>query len=48
MLLAYSRDYDDVSPLKGVTLGGGAHTLKVQAEARPAPSEQAAAPQALC
>jgi transglutaminase-like putative cysteine protease len=27
--LAWGRDYGDVSPLHGVILGGGAHTLKV-------------------
>jgi transglutaminase-like putative cysteine protease len=29
VVLAWGRDYDDVSPLKGVILGGGGHTLKV-------------------
>ena len=43
VLLAYGRDYDDVSPLKGVTLGGGAHSVAVQVEARPVPGEGAAA-----
>ena len=27
--LAWGRDYDDVSPIKGVILGGGRHSLKV-------------------
>ena len=27
--LAWGRDYDDVSPLRGVILGGGRHTLQV-------------------
>jgi transglutaminase-like putative cysteine protease len=27
--LAWGRDYDDVSPIKGVILGGGRHTLQV-------------------
>lgn len=29
VVLAWGRDYDDVSPLRGVILGGGGHTLKV-------------------
>lgn len=29
ILLAWGRDYDDVSPIKGVILGGGRHTLSV-------------------
>ncbi|AMV25366.1 Protein-glutamine gamma-glutamyltransferase [Gemmata sp. SH-PL17] len=29
ILLAWGRDYDDVSPLKGVILGGGQHAIKV-------------------
>ncbi len=36
VVLAIGRDYDDVSPLKGVTLGGGAHTVNVEVEVRPA------------
>jgi len=28
-LLAWGRDYDDVSPVKGVVLGGGQHSVKV-------------------
>ncbi len=27
--LAWGRDYDDVSPLKGVILGGGRHSIRV-------------------
>jgi transglutaminase-like putative cysteine protease len=27
--LAWGRDYDDVSPIKGVILGGGAHSVAV-------------------
>jgi hypothetical protein len=30
--LAWGRDYGDVSPLRGLILGGGAHTLKVGVE----------------
>ena len=29
ILLAWGRDYDDVSPIKGVILGGGAHSVRV-------------------
>ena len=28
--LAWGRDYADVAPIKGVTLGGGAHTITVE------------------
>jgi transglutaminase-like putative cysteine protease len=29
IVLAWGRDYDDVSPVKGVTLGGGSHGVEV-------------------
>jgi transglutaminase-like putative cysteine protease len=29
ILLAWGRDYDDVSPVKGVNLGGGRHSVRV-------------------
>jgi transglutaminase-like putative cysteine protease len=29
LVLAWGRDYDDVSPIRGVILGGGNHTVKV-------------------
>lgn len=32
ILLAWGRDYDDVSPLKGVILGGGQHTVTVSVD----------------
>jgi len=35
ILLAWGRDYDDVSPIKGVILGGGTHTVKVEVELNP-------------
>jgi transglutaminase-like putative cysteine protease len=35
IVLAYGRDYDDVSPVKGVTLGGGSHTVEVAVEVTP-------------
>lgn len=34
ILLAWGRDYDDVSPLKGVILGGGKHTVTVSVDVR--------------
>jgi transglutaminase-like putative cysteine protease len=44
ILLAWGRDFDDVSPIKGVILGGGGHTLHVAVDVvsvddpeRPAP-----------
>jgi transglutaminase-like putative cysteine protease len=33
--LAWGRDYGDVSPLRGLILGGGAHTLKVAVDMQP-------------
>ena len=35
IVLAFGRDYDDVSPVKGVTLGGGSHTVEVQVSVKP-------------
>jgi transglutaminase-like putative cysteine protease len=35
VVLGWGRDYDDVSPLKGVTLGGGAQTVSVNVAAHP-------------
>lgn len=35
VVLAYGRDYDDVSPVKGVTLGGGSHIVSVAVSVRP-------------
>jgi transglutaminase-like putative cysteine protease len=32
ILLAWGRDYDDVSPIKGVILGGGQHAVRVAVE----------------
>jgi transglutaminase-like putative cysteine protease len=37
VILAWGRDYDDVSPVKGVTLGGGQHEVEVSVEVRPEP-----------
>lgn len=36
LVLAWGRDYDDVSPIKGVILGGGSHTLTVAVDVIPA------------
>ncbi len=33
--LAWGRDYSDVSPLRGLILGGGSHTLKVSVDLAP-------------
>jgi transglutaminase-like putative cysteine protease len=33
--LAWGRDYGDVSPLHGLALGGGAHTLRVAVDMEP-------------
>lgn len=33
--LAWGRDYGDVSPLRGLILGGGAHTLSVEVDMEP-------------
>jgi transglutaminase-like putative cysteine protease len=35
ILLAWGRDYDDVSPVKGVILGGGQHTVHVAVDVVP-------------
>jgi transglutaminase-like putative cysteine protease len=33
--LAWGWDFGDVSPLRGLILGGGAHTLKVAVDMQP-------------
>jgi transglutaminase-like putative cysteine protease len=38
--LAWGRDFGDVSPLKGVVLGGGAHTVNVSVEVAPVDDEE--------
>lgn len=35
VLIAWGRDYEDVSPLKGVILGGGRHEVKVAVDVTP-------------
>jgi transglutaminase-like putative cysteine protease len=37
--LAWGRDYGDVSPLRGLILGGGSHTLKVAVDMEPLDAE---------
>jgi transglutaminase-like putative cysteine protease len=39
--LAWGRDFGDVSPLKGVVLGGGAHSVDVAVEVVPVDEEDA-------
>jgi transglutaminase-like putative cysteine protease len=39
--LAWGRDYGDVSPLRGLLLGGGGNTLKVEVDIEPLPSDVA-------
>jgi transglutaminase-like putative cysteine protease len=34
--LAWGRDYGDVTPVKGITIGGGKHTLAVDVRVGPA------------
>ncbi len=35
IVLAWGRDYDDISPIRGVLLGGGEHSLDVAVDVRP-------------
>lgn len=39
--LAWGRDYGDVTPVKGVALGGGRHTIEVEVRVVPALAEEA-------
>jgi transglutaminase-like putative cysteine protease len=39
VVLAWGRDYDDVSPIKGVILGGGRHSVAVSVDVVPAEFE---------
>ncbi len=36
LTLAWGRDYGDIPPVKGITMGGGKHTLEVDVRVRPA------------
>lgn len=38
LTVAWGRDYGDVTPLKGVILGGGEHSLTVSVDAEPLPA----------
>jgi transglutaminase-like putative cysteine protease len=40
ILLAWGRDYDDVSPVKGVVLGGGQHTVHVGVQVEKSPEHE--------
>jgi transglutaminase-like putative cysteine protease len=33
--VSIGRDYDDISPMRGVILGGGGHTLRVSVDVEP-------------
>ena len=33
--LGWGRDYDDVSPMRGVLIGGGSQELKVEVDVEP-------------
>jgi transglutaminase-like putative cysteine protease len=41
VVLAWGRDYGDISPVRGVILGGGAHTVKVAVDLEPATADLA-------
>jgi transglutaminase-like putative cysteine protease len=40
IVLAWGRDYDDVSPIKGVILGGGRHSMEVRVEIKRVPEHE--------
>ncbi|WP_404384913.1 transglutaminase N-terminal domain-containing protein [Caenispirillum salinarum] len=42
--VAWGRDFSDVSPLKGVMMGGGAHTVSVGVTVAPVPADAADGP----
>ena len=39
--LGWGRDFGDVSPLRGIILGGGRHTVSVSVDMEPAVAESA-------
>ena len=43
--LGWGRDFADVSPLQGILLGGGRHTLRIAVDIEPAEAEADAAAQ---
>ena len=45
-MVASGRDFGDVTPLQGVILGGGRHTLRVMVDVAPLPSDADADPDA--
>ncbi len=46
IMVACGRDFGDVTPLQGVILGGGRHTLRVMVDVAPLPSDADADPDA--
>lgn len=38
VVVAYGRDFGDVTPMRGVLLGGGRHTLRVSVDVEPLPA----------
>ena len=38
LTIAWGRDYDDISPIKGVILGGGSHTMTISVDVAPVPA----------
>ena len=41
--IAFGRDFDDVTPIRGVILGGGAHELAVAVDVDPLPADESQA-----
>jgi transglutaminase-like putative cysteine protease len=39
VVVAYGRDFSDVTPLRGVILGGGSHTLNVGVQVTSIPAD---------
>jgi transglutaminase-like putative cysteine protease len=39
LTLAWGRDYGDVTPVKGVAVGGGSHSVEVEVEVKPIESD---------
>jgi transglutaminase-like putative cysteine protease len=44
IVVAWGRDFSDVSPLRGVVLGGGRHTLAVSVDVAPVVEQPSVAP----
>jgi len=47
VVLGWGRDFADVSPLHGLLLGGGKHTLSVGVDLEPVEDDEAASSAAL-